>query len=1071
MREDLLTWIHFLSTKGVKDFVLENWCGCCGELPLSLFAFKQLHYLELHYCNIKVPSSFQGFGCLSSLILKRVSINGEELETLIQKCCALERLRFEDAKSLTFVDYSYKCNDPEIGPNLLAALCGLPHLESLTFRNAYDAFFPINENVVLPMNHLSVLHLYPRLVLDEEEQMRVFLFIIKQFPNLKKLNFSLSFQKRHFLFNSDVHMYCCFDFEFVDECQVFHSNDPSMDLLEVLEPLRLNKLEAISVDYDSHIRVLAKFLWQLITVNSPFLETLEITKRVPLGSKINENGNTTRFHKRLDKVFHKLKEVSPQLKIMHKARHEFSATGKLLSANLCLDDPSVINRKMMFSALSDLMSDLVCPTPIEIFKAFDLKDEKSMFSLKHAHRSTVCLDGPLNLNDINEVRVFLSILRGFPKLKELQFSVSRCFESPDSYKFLEDLQLFNFNKLQVVFLKGNGMWESIEDGFHPPMLPNNPTVAQMKQHADFSYKASYKAFSYIHSAVTDDIFSRIMGAEIAQEAWDTPKKEFDGNSRVKDKFESKISAIEESCDLKELTIIELISKLQAHEQRLVMKTEETTEGAFLARQKGKQPATSSESNRPWVLTKHINSINKVEKGVAKRGKLDETTEIGIFIGYATQAKGYKVYDPISKKVNVHKDVVFDESAHWNWDAGKIEKGSNKQREASSNVVSSFEITKVDDDSLVSKTKSLAEIYTRYGSIHKHKARLVVKGYAQQSGVDYGETYAPMARHDIVRLLITLAANLGWKLSHMDVKLAFLNGVLQEEIYVEQPLGFEITRKEDCVYKLNKALKYALDILKKFEMENCKPVATPLVQNEKLSKDDQETKVDSPYYRSLIGSLLYLTATRPDLMFAASYLSRFMSAPSKLHLVATKRVLRYIKGTYELGLWFDSNQQGRLQGYADNDWAGSMEGMISTTCYVFSYGSGSFSWNAKKQDIVAQSTAEAEYLAVGAAANHVVWLRMVLEELGFDQIEPCVLKVDNMSAIAIAQNPVQHGKTKHIKIKYHVIRNYVRDKEIILQHCDSEVQVADILTKALPRQKFEKFKDMLGVTNIKSKKEC
>ncbi|GLT33379.1 hypothetical protein SLA2020_079750 [Shorea laevis] len=255
------------------------------------------------------------------------------------------------------------------------------------------------------------------------------------------------------------------------------------------------------------------------------------------------------------------------------------------------------------------------------------------------------------------------------------------------------------------------------------------------------------------------------------------------------------------------------------------------------------------------------------------------------------------------------------------------------------------------------------------------------------------------------------------------------------------------------------------------MESCKAVATPLVQYEKLSKDDRETKADSSYYRSLIGSLLYLTATRPDLMFAASYLSRFMSAPSKLHLVAAKRVLRYIKGTYELGLWFDSNQQGRLQGYADSDWAGSMEDMISTTGYVFSFGLGSFSWNSKKQDVVAQSTAEAEYLAAGAAANHAVWLRMVLEELGFDQIEPCVLKVDNMSAIAIAQNPVQHGRTKHIKINYHVIRNYVRDKEIVLQHCDSEVQVADILTKALPRQKFEEFRDMLGVTNIKSKEEC
>ncbi|GKV01117.1 hypothetical protein SLEP1_g13699 [Rubroshorea leprosula] len=133
--------------------------------------------------------------------------------------------------------------------------------------------------------------------------------------------------------------------------------------------------------------------------------------------------------------------------------------------------------------------------------------------------------------------------------------------------------------------------------------------------------------------------------------------------------------------------------------------------------------------------------------------------------------------------------------------------------------------------------------------------------------------------------------------------------------------------------------YALDILKKFEMENCKAVANPLVQNEKLFEDDQETKVDSSYYRGLIGSLLDLTATRSDLKFAASYLSRFMSVPSKLHLVAAKKILSYIKRTYELGLWFDGNPQGRLQG--------------------------------EKEDVVTQSIAKAEYLAAGAAANHAV----------------------------------------------------------------------------------------------------
>ncbi|GKV20591.1 hypothetical protein SLEP1_g30690 [Rubroshorea leprosula] len=648
------------------------------------------------------------------------------------------------------------------------------------------------------------------------------------------------------------------------------------------------------------------------------------------------------------------------------------------------------------------------------------------------------------------------------------------------------------------FLKGNGVWESVEDGFHPPMLPNNPTVDQMKQHVDY-VQASYKALSYIHSVVIDDIFSRIMGAETAQEAWDTLKKEFDGSSRVKgnkivtlkrqfemlkmqetetvhqytnklmdvvnrirlhgkefpnrrvvekiivsvpDKFESKISAIEESCDLKELTIIELISKLQAHEPRLVMKTDETTERAFLVRQKGKQPATSSESNKTNGSNQAYQQHQQSRKGSGCTNHM--ARDESLFI-------------------EMDKSVITNV---------KLGNGTVVRSQGKGTVVIQTK-TEVDDDSSVLKTKSLAEIYARC-NLASAEPNCFEEATMQQ-------------------------------LFHMDVKSTFFNGVLQEEIYVEQPPGFEITGKEDCVYKLNKALyglkqaprgwycridhylmsqgfrrsteeatlyvkgsssesqlilslyvddllltendlklleqfkkrKYALDILKKFEMENYKPFATPLVQNEKLSKDDQETKVDSSYYRSLIA----------------------------------KRVLRYIQGTYELGLWFDSNQQGRLQGYADSDWAGSIEDMISITGYVFSFGLGSFSWNSKKQDAVAQSTAEAEYLAAGVAANHAIWLRMVLEELGFDLIEPCVLKVDNMSTIAIAQNPVQHGRTKHIKIKYHVIKNYVQDKEIVLQHCDSEIQVADILTKALPRQKFEEFRDMLGVTNIKSKEEC
>ncbi|RVX04494.1 Retrovirus-related Pol polyprotein from transposon RE1 [Vitis vinifera] len=397
-------------------------------------------------------------------------------------------------------------------------------------------------------------------------------------------------------------------------------------------------------------------------------------------------------------------------------------------------------------------------------------------------------------------------------------------------------------------------------------------------------------------------------------------------------------------------------------------------------------------------------------------------------------------------------------------------------------------------------------YNSDGSVNKLKARLVVKGYSQEYGVDFSNTFAPVARHDTIRLLVALATKMGWKIHHLDVKSAFLNGVLEEDIYVEQPEGFQVSGCEDKVYKLHKALyglkqapraddllvtgcnskilkqfmvqmesefemfnlgemkyflgmeihqceagifisqqKYALKVLKKFHMERSKFVATPLVVNEKLSKNEVNIKADASIYRSLIGSLLYLSATRPDLMFSASLLSRFMNSPSKIHFGVAKRVL--------------------------SDWAGSLDDSKSTSGYAFSFGSGVFSWNSKKQEVVAQSSAEAEYISVAAATNQAIWLRKLLTDLGQNQADATVIWVDNKSAIAIAKNPVQHGRTKHINVKFHAIREAEKNGEVNLVHCCSENQIADILTKALSKAKFEELRSRLGVSKKILKEEC
>ncbi|XP_015168571.1 uncharacterized mitochondrial protein AtMg00810-like [Solanum tuberosum] len=158
-------------------------------------------------------------------------------------------------------------------------------------------------------------------------------------------------------------------------------------------------------------------------------------------------------------------------------------------------------------------------------------------------------------------------------------------------------------------------------------------------------------------------------------------------------------------------------------------------------------------------------------------------------------------------------------------------------------------------------------------------------------------------------------------------------------------------------------RYALNLLKRFKLDKCKAVGTPLVMNEKLTKDDGEERENPKVYKSLIGSLLYLTTSMPDIMFAVSLLSRYMQSLSTKHFGAAKRVLRYIRGTINYGIWYRNVENGALIGYSDSDWGGCI-----------------FSWSKKKQDIVAHSSAEAEYVAAASATNQAIWLRKIFLEL-------------------------------------------------------------------------------------------
>lgn len=599
----------------------------------------------------------------------------------------------------------------------------------------------------------------------------------------------------------------------------------------------------------------------------------------------------------------------------------------------------------------------------------------------------------------------------------------------------------------------------------------------------------------------------------------------------------------------------------------------------------------------------------------KRDKLDKKAEPGIFVGYSSVSKAYRVFQPHTKKILISRDVHFMENEKWSWNNsekmpvadplqnqdGLVDHAPVRGTRLLSDIyqrcnVAVFEpsgfwdakedpkwrdamqeeLTMIEKNQtweLVERPEHRKVIGLKWvfrtklnadGSINKHKARLVVKGYAQIFGVDYFDTFAPVARQDTIRMLLAIAAHNKWKIFQLDVKSAFLNGFLDEEIYVEQPEGFFVKGQEDKVYLLKKALyglkqaprawysrideyllklgfvkslsestlyikgdqanfivislyvddllvtgsnveliqhfkedmmqvfemtdlgemsyflgmeveqkngdificqrKYAKEILKKYNMEDCNGMETPMCQKEKLCKDDGTEQVDEALYRSLIGCLMYLTATRPDILYAVNVLSRFMNCAKESHFKAAKRVLRYVKGTLNYGINFSQSQTFKLQGYSDSDWAGSLDDMKSTSGYCFSFGSGIFSWCSKKQEIVAQSTAEAEFIAATAAVNQALWLRKMLIDLLLEQKTTTEVMVDNQAAIAISRNPVFHGKTKHFSIKLFFLRDVQRDGAVCLKYCKTEDQLSDIFTKALPRSRFELLREKLGVVN-------
>ncbi|KAG7583636.1 Ribonuclease H-like superfamily [Arabidopsis suecica] len=441
-------------------------------------------------------------------------------------------------------------------------------------------------------------------------------------------------------------------------------------------------------------------------------------------------------------------------------------------------------------------------------------------------------------------------------------------------------------------------------------------------------------------------------------------------------------------------------------------------------------------------------------------------------------------------------------------------------------------------------------YKSNGDIERYKARLVARGFTQTYGDDYRETFAPVAKQHTVKVVLSLAVNLDWELWQMDVKNAFLQGELEEEVYMTPPPGLENLVASGKVLRLRKAIyglkqsprawyhklsstlkangfkksesdhtlftlqndqgivvvliyvddliisgsnkegiksiktslhnafdikdlgvlkyflgievcrspeglflsqrKYTLDLLKLTGKLGAKPVSTPLEPGYKVNRKGE--KDDRPYhcpeqYRRLVGKLIYLTYTRPDISFAVNQVSQHMKEPTVYHWSMVDRILKYLKGSPGQGIWMGKNSSTEIVGYCDADYGGDRNDRHSTTGFCTFIGGNLVTWKSKKQKVVSCSSAEAEYRAMKKLTNELTWLKALLKDFGIEQKTPITFHCDNQAAIHIANNPVFHERTKHVEIDCHKTREKIQDGTILPCYTESSDQLADIFTKA------------------------
>nr|GEV45611.1 integrase, catalytic core [Tanacetum cinerariifolium] len=416
---------------------------------------------------------------------------------------------------------------------------------------------------------------------------------------------------------------------------------------------------------------------------------------------------------------------------------------------------------------------------------------------------------------------------------------------------------------------------------------------------------------------------------------------------------------------------------------------------------------------------------------------------------------------------------------------EIEEGRPKRHRMQPRHFSEYQGKKAIDSKWVYKIK-----FKPNGEVERNKARLVAKGCTRREGVDYHDTFAPVAKLVTLRTILAIAVKQRWEIQQLDVNNAFLHEDLEEEVYTKIPQGFsakdetrvcKLKRNDEKWIKRTKShldkefiikdlvplkyflgievaktseglvlsqYKYTLDILQDSGLQGCHPSSFPMEPNLKPDKGEEEEKIDASRYRRLVGRLLYLQVTRPDIAYSVSILSQFVGDPRRIHMEAANRVLRYLKTTIGQGILLPNTTVTDLVAYCDADWLGCPLSRRSRSGYVLLLGGAPISWKSKKQSVVSRSSAEAEYRSMATAVSEIMWVHWLLKEIDVVVVGPTPLFCDNQSAKHIANNLVFHERTKHVEMDCYFVRERVERKEIMPVHINSKKQIADLLTKPL-----------------------